>query len=90
MVPCLPARGLPLRAKQGSAWLTETPKSVGLCFGRVVGVGALWREVDCSFLNVVSPHPLSLIVKSQSNRESHPGGADTLVAVQKRSRLAFP
>lgn len=81
VVPCLPARRLPQRAKRGSAWLTATLRGVGLCFRMVIGVGVLWREVDCSFLSFVPPHPVSLRVKSQSNRVSHPGGADTLALV---------
>lgn len=61
---------------------------MGLCFGGVAGVEVLWREFDFSFLSLMSAQSLSLIVKSQPNRVSQRGGADTLVGIQKRSRLA--
>lgn len=85
---------LPSRAPTTATGTTELGPALcsaeghGALFWGVAGVEVLWREFDFSFLSLMSAQSLSLIVKSQPNRVSQRGGADTLVGIQKRSRLA--
>lgn len=74
-----PARGsLPARAPTtatGEAGLRQAHRKQRGVRGFVWGGGAgvLWKEVVRAFLSIVSPHPLSLIVRSSARPREPPG-----------------